>query len=269
MVILGGLSILSPTVSGLAVVTVAAVLLIVAGIVQAIFAFRATSVGKGILRFLFGGLAILFGLLVFVEPILGLASVALLFGAFFLVDGIVDILAAVRAQGKDGWQWMIFSGVASVLLSVLMLAQWPLSGAWAVGILLGLWMILTGWSMITLGTSVGDAAQQIQDTRLDRFESHLRGLTDDVYLNQMDLTSCRIELLRLEKAVLGKVSPSDLDPALVELNQQLAETRAKVEEASKTAENEWTAVHKSVRAAFESLRKSVSEAIVDSPEKKT
>jgi uncharacterized membrane protein HdeD (DUF308 family) len=126
--------------------------LIAAGIAQAAFAFRAASFGKGILRFLFGGLTILFGIVALAHPLLGLASLTLARVVYFIVDGISAIATAFQLKPLTGWGWLLFGGIVSVILGILIWSNWPLSGAWAVGVLVGIRLIIAGWSMIVLGS---------------------------------------------------------------------------------------------------------------------
>ena len=47
-------------------------------------------------------------------------------------------------------------GIVSIALAYMIGRQWPVSGAWAVGTLVGVRLIFAGWSMIALGV-VGEA----------------------------------------------------------------------------------------------------------------
>jgi uncharacterized membrane protein HdeD (DUF308 family) len=156
-IVLGMLAMAAPLVSGLAVTTVVAILLIAAGIAQAIFAFKAGSFGQGALAFLFGLIAILGGAFIFARPLVGLASITMILAAYFFVDGFYGVVMSFRIRPMKGWGWMLIGSLASVLLGFMIMRQWPVSGAWAVGILVGVRLVLSGWSMIALG-SVGEAA---------------------------------------------------------------------------------------------------------------
>jgi uncharacterized coiled-coil protein SlyX len=120
--------------------------------------------------------------------------------------------------------------------------------------------------MITFGTSAGDVVHELQDNRLDEVEKQLRQLTETVQKNQADLAAGRIELMKLEAQVEKKVSASDIDPTIVELNQKLVEARKRMQEASKSAQDNWAAVQVGVREAFETLRASIDEASAGSKE---
>ena len=154
--IFGILCVVAPGISGLSVTFLVAVLLIAAGIARLFFAFQSGSFGKGLLTFLLGGLSILFGIVIMARPLLGLASLTMVLAAFFVADGIVEIIAAFKVKPVKGWGWMLFDGILSLLLGGLIIYEWPFSGRWAIGVLVGVRLIFAGWSMIALG-SMGEA----------------------------------------------------------------------------------------------------------------
>ena len=151
LVLFGILAMMTPLASGLAVSVLIAVLLMVAGFTRLIWAFGAGSFGKGVLTFLLGGLMILCGLAVLATPLAALAGLTLMLAAYFLVDGVMDIIAAFRIRPVNGWSFMLFGGVVTLLLGLMIWRNWPLSGVWAVGTLVGIRVLLTGVEMIALG----------------------------------------------------------------------------------------------------------------------
>jgi len=154
VLILGILSIMAPMAAGVATASLVAVFLIVAGIIRIIWAFKAGSFGQGVLAFLLGGISVLGGILVLARPLLGLASLALLLAVYFVVEGIFAIIASFKLKPAAGWGWMLFDGIITLLLGGMIWNQWPLSGAWAVGILVGVRLVFAGCSMIFLGSAM-------------------------------------------------------------------------------------------------------------------
>ena len=155
-VILGVLAIMAPMLSGIAVSLMVAILLMAAGIARTTFAFKAESFGKGVLVFFFGGFTILCGLVMLARPLLGLASITLVLVSYFLVDGVMEIVASFKLKPQKGWGWMLVGGLATLVLAFMIGSEWPFSGAWAIGVLVGVRLLFAGWSMIALG-SVGEA----------------------------------------------------------------------------------------------------------------
>ncbi|MDJ0907039.1 MAG: DUF308 domain-containing protein [Woeseiaceae bacterium] len=170
VMVLGVLCIMAPFVSGLAVNLTVAVAVLAAGMVMTTYAFKAGSFGKGFFQFLFGGITIFAGAVMLAQPVVSLFALTVVLIAWFLVDGIFSIIQGVSSKGVPGRGWVIVSGVASVILAVLLYRQWPDSGKYAIGLLAGIRLIFSGWSMAMLGmmsdASV-DVVEQAVDTAVD------------------------------------------------------------------------------------------------------
>ncbi|WP_106401829.1 HdeD family acid-resistance protein [Actinocorallia populi] len=91
-----------------------------------------------------GGLAVLFGLLAWIWPGITVLALALLFGAYALVDGAVALYHAfkggVRGQSRS---WLALTGACGVVVGLLALF-WPGATAFALIVLIGAWAIATG-----------------------------------------------------------------------------------------------------------------------------
>ncbi len=110
-----------------------------------------------------------------------------------------------------------------------------------------------------------------QDERLDALEQHIRVLTETVQQNQLDIAVCRIGILAIQaeietaaKAIEDrldeKVSSSEVDPVLQELNAELGKARLRLEESSEAAVETWSTLQGGLREAFDGLRTSVEDA---------
>ncbi len=126
-----------------------------AGAVRMLWAFKAGSFGKGALVLLLGGLTLGVGIVMLARPLVVLASLTIVLAVYFLLDGISEIVAAFSVKPAKGWGFMVFGGAMSILLSALIWSQWPLSGAWAIGILVGVRLVFAGTAMIALGSAIG------------------------------------------------------------------------------------------------------------------
>lgn len=162
LTIFGILAIMAPLFTGAAVTILVGVLMIAAGITRGVFAFRAQTFGKGVLAFLLGAIIAFAGVLLLARPLNGLASLTVVLAAFFFADGIAEAVYAFQLRPVKGWGWLLFSGVASGLLGFLIMYQWPVSGAWAIGVLVGARLIFTGWSVIALGSFARSAVDAVE-----------------------------------------------------------------------------------------------------------
>ena len=152
-VIAGFLALVMPWASGVGVVLVVGFALIVGGIARIIAAFSAGSFGRGTLAFIGGALGLLAGVLMVARPGVGLATLTLMVGAYLLVDGIFGAVLAFQVRPEQGWGWMLFSAAMSLILGFLLLKEWPLTGLWAIGTLVGINMLFAGSSMISIGSA--------------------------------------------------------------------------------------------------------------------
>ena len=106
-----------------------------------------------------GAITGLAGLAVIGHPLLGLGFLTLLLVTFFVIEGIWKIVASFSYRPGSGWIWMLLSGVLSLVLGLMIWSQWPVSGMWAVGVLVGVDLLATGLSVLLLALELRRTAQ--------------------------------------------------------------------------------------------------------------
>ncbi|MFI5185049.1 MAG: HdeD family acid-resistance protein [Vicinamibacteria bacterium] len=161
-VIAGFMAMGSPLASGLVVVVIIGIAMTIAGVARTIGAFSAGSFGQGALAFIGGILTFGAGLVLAARPGIGLATLTLLLGGYLLVDGISSAVLAFHVRPEKGWGFMLFSAVMGVILGFLLLREWPLSGVWAIGTLVGVNMLFSGFSMISVGSAARGLAKKLE-----------------------------------------------------------------------------------------------------------
>lgn len=166
-IILGVLSMMAPLMAGIAVALSVGILLIMAGIIRTLFAFKCKSWGKGILVFLLGLLTLAVGFYMVSRPGAALVTLTLFLAAYFVVDGIFEIIEAFDLKPIQGWGWMLFGGIVSIMLGIMIWRQWPVSGAWAIGILFGIKLVFAGFAM----TGIGAAGRSLSGAAEDAVEA--------------------------------------------------------------------------------------------------
>jgi uncharacterized membrane protein HdeD (DUF308 family) len=91
-----------------------------------------------------GLFAILFGLVAWIWPGATVLVLIILFGAYALVDGILEIWAAIRAETGATNRWaVLFEGIVSVIAGIIALV-WPGLSALAILYIIAAWAIITG-----------------------------------------------------------------------------------------------------------------------------
>jgi uncharacterized membrane protein HdeD (DUF308 family) len=89
-----------------------------------------------------GLFAIAFGVLCFVAPGSSLFALVLLFGAYALVDGVLNLGHAIGG-GRQNWPALLFSGLVGIAAGVLTF-MWPKITAVALVLVIAAWAIITG-----------------------------------------------------------------------------------------------------------------------------
>ena len=153
-IILGILAMMMPGLTGVSVVYLLGVIVLVAGIMRMIWAFQAGGLGKGLLMFAIGLLTLLVGLALLAHPLFASGILTIMLAFYFILDGISEMAAGFQRRPGDGWGWMLFGGIVSILLGMMIWGQFPLSGVWAIGILLGIKLFLIGLIMVRTGSAI-------------------------------------------------------------------------------------------------------------------
>jgi uncharacterized membrane protein HdeD (DUF308 family) len=163
MLICGLLATGAPFIAGMSITIVVGTLLLISGITQCFLAFQAGAFGKGLLIFIMGALTTIAGGYLINQPVAGLAAITLFLAAYFIATGLFELISAFQIRPADGWGTMLFNGVITLILGMMIWRQFPVSGAWAIGILFGIKMIFSGWALILIGRTVRGAANDAQN----------------------------------------------------------------------------------------------------------
>lgn len=164
LVIAGFLALVAPLSAGLSLTVMIGVLLLISGGAQLVLVFKAGSFGEGILLALFAVLTLIAGGYMLSQPVSALATLTLFLAAYFIASGVLQVFGAFGAKPDPGWGWLLFGGVLSVILGIMIWRQFPLSGVWAVGVLVGVQLIMSGWTLIAVGGLAKDAVKAAQDS---------------------------------------------------------------------------------------------------------
>jgi uncharacterized membrane protein HdeD (DUF308 family) len=153
LIVLGIAAIGAPFIATLAVETLIAWLLIIGGIILTVHAFRSRRWGKFALELAGGLLYIFVGFLALAFPLWGALTLTLLLAIFFLAEGAVKIFQSLTFRPLSNWGWMFFSGLASVALGILLWVGLPATSFLAIGLIVGIDLILGGFSMVMISLS--------------------------------------------------------------------------------------------------------------------
>ena len=151
LAVLGLVCILVPFQSGMAVSVLLGALLIAGGVIRTVFAFIGISWGSLLFRLVFGVLMILCGIWMVANPGVGVRALTMALAVYLLVDGILAIIFSFQLRPGAGGGWMLMNGILGALIAALIWYQWPMSGDFAFGVLMGIKLLVDGSTLIGLG----------------------------------------------------------------------------------------------------------------------
>jgi uncharacterized membrane protein HdeD (DUF308 family) len=145
-------SVVMATVSAVLIV---GIMMIMAGVAEIIAAFNVKDWGKFALWMLLGLLYVGAGVICIIDPLAAALVLTLMVGAALVIGGILRMVLAwnMREAGKP-WGWVLVSGIISLLLGLEIIAQWPYSGVYVLGIFLGIDLIFTGSGWLSIGLAL-------------------------------------------------------------------------------------------------------------------
>ena len=149
-IFVGCIAILVPAVAAVGTAIFIGWILVIAGAFLVAAAFSAHSIGTVVLRLLWAALTVVVGVWLIVEPHNGTLTLTLVLGIYFLFMGLTRIAVAFAGRGQANAGLVGLSGVAGLLIGILVLAKFPSYADWAIGLLVGIDLIFAGWTLTSV-----------------------------------------------------------------------------------------------------------------------
>ena len=136
-------------------VLVVGIMMVMAGVAEIIAAFNVKDWGKFAMWMLLGLLYVAAGVICWMNPIMAATTLTLFLGIALIFGGIVRGFLAwqMREAGKP-WGWVLASALITLLLGLMIVARWPYSSLYTLGIFLGIDLIFIGSGWLTIGLAL-------------------------------------------------------------------------------------------------------------------
>lgn len=127
-------------------------LLIFAGAIEFIESFMVGHWSGFFLHLLVAVIFILTGILFLIKPLISAEAATFVMSLFFLAGGLYEVIASLWSH-VQGLGWHVFDGILAMIMGGLLLAQWPLTGLWAIGLFVGIYLFMNGitWIAMAIG----------------------------------------------------------------------------------------------------------------------
>ncbi len=141
-----------PLLAGIAATVFLGWLFLVAGgigLVATVRARRAPGFGWALFSAL---VALAAGIVLVWNPLDSLLTLTCVLTIFFIIDGISTIVLAIahRRELSARWEWMLINGIIDLVLAGIVIAGFPGTLAWALGLLVGIDLMFGGASLVAM-----------------------------------------------------------------------------------------------------------------------
>ena len=149
--ILGIFAIVEPAIAGVAVASLIGWLLTLGGMAHLSIMLSGVGAARVIWQVIHGIIYAIGGIYFLIHPSIGLGMLALLLSAILLAEGVLEFIAYFRTRHESGSVWLLVNGLVTLLLGGLISIHWPSSSLWTIGTLVGVNLLMTGFSRMILG----------------------------------------------------------------------------------------------------------------------
>jgi uncharacterized membrane protein HdeD (DUF308 family) len=158
-IVIGCIAILVPAVASVGTAIFIGWILLIAGAFLVAAAFSAHSVGSLVVRLIWAVLTVIVGVWLIVEPHNGTLTLTFVLGVYFLLMGLTRSTVAFLARGQPNAGLVGLSGLAGLIIGILVLVKFPSSADWAIGLLVGIDLIFAGWTLTSIALVGRDVAR--------------------------------------------------------------------------------------------------------------
>jgi len=161
MTLVGIVALVYPLTTAIVVKLMIGWVLLIAGLSQVIFSFSTTRWGEFFLELLIGLVFAGVGVWLAFFPLTGVFTLTLVLAFTFLVQGVLEVISSLRMRPHEGWGWVMVAGILGVIVGLMILGEFPSSAAWAIGLLVGINLIVSGIAYISLAMKARRLENQI------------------------------------------------------------------------------------------------------------
>jgi uncharacterized membrane protein HdeD (DUF308 family) len=88
------------------------------------------------------------GFTIISDPVVASSLLTLMLAGAFIAVGVIRLIMMFQHRGSAGSFWLLIGGLVSIVLGVMIMSQWPVSGYWVIGLFVAIEMIFSGWANI-------------------------------------------------------------------------------------------------------------------------
>jgi len=139
------------------------ILIVIGGFVFLVEAFSAPQWKGKLMNLLIALLYIVAGGIMIANPAGSAVWFTLFIASFLIVVGVTRMIVGFQIKDEiSEWGWMVFGGILSIILGILIYMQWPVSGLWVIGLFISIELMVQGINAIAISRIIKQGQKDIK-----------------------------------------------------------------------------------------------------------
>ena len=152
LILLGALAVAAPSIATLTVELFIGWLFVISGVTGVIAVLSSRDIPAFLWVLVTAALSLILGILLVWHPTAGAISLTFLLVAFFFTEGIFQTASSIAYRDVLGgsWGFVLLSGITDLALAAIIFVALPQSAGWAIGLLVGINLLTSGFAVLTI-----------------------------------------------------------------------------------------------------------------------
>jgi uncharacterized membrane protein HdeD (DUF308 family) len=166
LIILGILAVIAPVAATIAVDIFIGWLFLIGGVIGLVAIFSVQDIPAFLWSLITAALSVAVGVLLIWKPVAGALSITLVLTAFFIAEGVFQVVTSIAYRDvlPGSWGWMLASGISDLALAAIIILGWPITAAWALGLIVGINLITSGWAIVMAALAGRNLARMVTES---------------------------------------------------------------------------------------------------------
>jgi uncharacterized membrane protein HdeD (DUF308 family) len=156
----GAFAVLLPSMSGAAASVVLGIVLAISGVVKIIEALQVRDWTGALWQLLLGCVEVVGGVLIYLNPLKGVLAITTLIAVVFLVQGVMQIMLALRVHPQAGWGWLLAAGLIALGVTAAMVLKLRYTSLYTPGTIAGVALLVAGFAYVVIALANRSARRE-------------------------------------------------------------------------------------------------------------
>lgn len=159
LIILGIGAMIAPVIASAFFTSIIGWITLISGVVMIVQSFQSKPVRGFWLNLIVGIFYVIAGIYILFNLVAAILALTLAFGILFVAEGVFTIIMGFTNKAGHRMSWLVvFNGVITLILGIMVLNRFPFSALWLIGLYVGISLLMSGISLLAAALAVRKVA---------------------------------------------------------------------------------------------------------------